>query len=61
MSTPINPGDTSNSDLPVTREEFEIVAKQVAEIHSFLSGIATALKSPMLAAMLPPQMRNMLP
>lgn len=62
MSTPNNlPGNTSDSDVPVTREEFEIVAKQVAEIHSFLTGIASALKSPMFAAMLPPQMRNMLP
>lgn len=60
MSTPINSGDTSN-DIPVTREEFETVARQVAEIHGFLSGIAAALKSPMLAAMLPPQFRNMLP
>lgn len=45
----------------VSREEFETVAKQVAEIHGFLTGIATALKSPMLAAMLPPNLRNMLP
>lgn len=45
----------------ISREEFETVAKQVAEIHGFLTGIATALKSPMLAAMLPPNLRNMLP
>lgn len=45
----------------VSREEFETMAKQVAEIHAFLSGIANALKSPMLAAMLPPNLRNMLP
>ncbi len=61
MSTPNNSGDTSNSDTPITREEFETVAQQVAEIHGFLSGIAAALKSPMLAAMLPPQFRSMLP
>jgi hypothetical protein len=62
MSTPNNlSGNASDSDIPVTREEFEIVAKQVAEIHGFLTGIASALKSPMFAAMLPPQMRNMLP
>jgi len=54
----MNETDNANE---ITREEFEKVAKQVEEIHSFLSGIATALKSPMLAAMLPPQMRNMLP
>jgi hypothetical protein len=53
--------NTATNEAPISREEFEVVAKQVAEIHSFLSGIATALKSPMLAAMLPPQMRNMLP
>lgn len=44
----------------ITYAEFQAMAKQVQEIHSFLSGIATALKSPMLAAMLPPQMRDML-
>lgn len=44
----------------ITHAEFEAMAKQVAEIHAFLSGIANALKSPMLAAMLPPQMRDML-
>ena len=50
------------ADRPVcTREEFETLAKQVADIHSFLNGIASALKSPMLAAMLPPQMRAMIP
>lgn len=49
-----------DNELPITREEFETLAKQVGEIHSFLSGIANALKSPMLAAMLPPQMRDML-
>lgn len=50
-----------SGELPVTREEFEKMAAQVAEIHAFLNGIASALKSPMLAAMLPPQMRAMLP
>lgn len=53
--------NTQNETPAISREEFETLAKQVAEIHAFLSGIATALKSPMLAAMLPPQMRNMLP
>jgi hypothetical protein len=47
-------------NTPVTREEFEIVAKQVAEIHGFLTGVANALKSPMLRSMLPPQFRDML-
>ena len=55
-NTPMQP-----SEKPVTRDEFETMAKQVAEIHGFLSGIATALQSPMLAAMLPPNLRNMLP
>jgi hypothetical protein len=45
----------------VSREEFETMAKQVGEIHAFLTGIAGALKSPMLASMLPPNLRNMLP
>lgn len=40
--------------------EHQQMVKQMGEIHAFLSGIATALKSPMLAAMLPPQMRDML-
>ena len=61
MSTDNRTDGITNSDTPVTREEFETVAKQVAEIHGFLSGIAAALKSPMLAAMLPPQFRSMLP
>lgn len=47
-------------NVPVSREEFETMAKQVAEIHSFLTGIANALKSPMLRSMLPPQFRDML-
>ncbi len=61
MSIPNMPGNGSDSDTPITREEFETFAKQVAEIHGFLTGIASSLNSPMFAAMLPPQMRNMLP
>lgn len=54
--------ETIEADAPVcTREEFELLASQVAEIHGFLSGVASALKSPMLAALLPPQLRNMIP
>jgi len=34
---------------------------KVTEIHAFLNGIAQALNNPMLAAMLPPQMRAMIP
>lgn len=50
------------ADLPIcTREEFVALQKQVSEIHGFISGVAGVLKSPMFAAMLPPQLRNMLP
>lgn len=45
---------------PVSREEFDKVAQQVREIHSFVSGIANALNSPMVKAMLPPNVRGML-
>lgn len=49
------------ADLPVcTREEFEALQRQVNEIHSFVSGVASALNSPMVKAMLPPNMRGML-
>lgn len=41
----------------ITREEFETVAKQVAEIHEMLSAFAKALEAlqghPMISAMLP--------
>ncbi|UYL87515.1 hypothetical protein SEA_RICKROSS_26 [Streptomyces phage RickRoss] len=50
-----------DDDCRACAEELRNMRKEIHEIHSFLSGIATALKSPMLAAMLPPQMRNMLP
>jgi len=33
---------------------------QIAEIHALMKGFANALNSPMLKAMLPPQMRGML-
>lgn len=46
--------------VAVSRDEFETVAKQVAEIHEFISGLSNALNNPMLKAMLPPQMRGML-
>lgn len=45
----------------ITHAEFEAVAKQVSEIHAFLNGIANALNNPMLKAMLPPNMRAMIP
>jgi len=49
------------ADTPVcTRAEFETLQKQVAEIHAFLNGIAQTLKNPMVAAMLPPNMREMI-
>lgn len=45
--------------VPVTREEFDIVAKQVADIHEVVSALAAALNNPMLKSMLPPQIRAM--
>lgn len=48
------------SQIPVSREEFDTVAKQVAEIHEFIKGLAGALNSPMVKSMIPPQMRGML-
>ena len=49
------------ADLPVcTREEFVALQKQVADIHTFIEGLAGALNSPMVKAMLPPNMRGML-
>lgn len=49
------------ADLPVcTREEFVALQKQVTEIHEFIQGVANALNSPMVKAMLPPNMRGML-
>jgi len=51
----------NENDTPISREEFEAVAKQVGEIHAFLNGIANALNNPMLKAMLPPNMRAMIP
>lgn len=53
----MNENETPNA---VTREEFETLAKQIAEIHEFVSGLAGALNSPMVKAMLPANMRGML-
>lgn len=53
----MNENETQNA---VSREEFEKVAKQIAEIHEFISGLAGALNSPMVKSMLPPNMRGML-
>lgn len=52
------------SDLPdmrnVTREEFEVLAKQTAEIHEFIQMLGSALNNPMVRAMVPANMRGML-
>lgn len=53
--------EAAQADLPVcTREEFENLQKQVAEIHEFVAGLAGALNSPMVKSILPPNMRGML-
>jgi hypothetical protein len=44
-----------------TREEFDILKKQVAEIHEFISALTGVLNSPMIRGMLPPNLRDMLP
>lgn len=52
------------TDIPdmrnVSRKEYEVLAKQVTEIHEFISGLAGALNSPIVKSMLPPHMRGML-
>lgn len=55
----MNENETQES-APVTREEFEKLARQISEIHSFVAGVANALNNPMVKAMLPPNMRGML-
>lgn len=52
--------ETTEKEIPVSREEFERVAQQVQEIHAFVSGVAEALNNPMLKAMMPAHMRGML-
>lgn len=52
--------DEQRKNVPVTRAEFEHVAKQVEEIHAFIKGVGEALNNPMLKSMLPPQMRGMI-
>jgi hypothetical protein len=54
-------GCKRNPNRLVTAAEFEETRKQIAEIHAFLNGIAGALNNPMVKAMIPPQMRGMLP
>ena len=44
----------------ITREEFDKLAKQVDEIHQFISGLAQAFNNPMIQAMLPPNLRAMI-
>jgi hypothetical protein len=46
--------------IPVTREEFDTVARQVSEIHQFIQGLGQAFNNPMIQAMLPPNLRNMI-
>lgn len=52
---PNNIPDMSN----VSREEFEVLSKQVADMHQMMSALAAALNNPMLKSMLPPQIRAM--
>jgi hypothetical protein len=47
-------------EQPITREEFDMLRKQVAEIHAFIKGLAEALNNPMIKAMMPPHMRGMI-
>jgi len=47
-------------ETTITREEFETMQRQVAEMHEFMSMLAKALNSPMLKSMLPPNVRSML-
>jgi len=44
----------------ISREEFEDLRRKVAEIHEFISGVASALNNPMVKSMLPANMRGML-
>lgn len=54
----------NESETPITRAEFEEVARQVREIHEMLSGfrngVEAMMSNPMLSAMLPPQVRGLL-
>lgn len=54
------PVTDSVPEPPLTRDEFERMAVEVREIHTFVKALAEALNSPMLKAMLPPQVRGML-
>lgn len=45
-------------DDPITREEFDTLRSQVADIHAFIEGLAGALNNPMVRAMMPPNMRG---
>lgn len=42
----------------VSREEFEALAKQTAEIHSFIQMLGSALNNPMVRAMIPANLRG---
>lgn len=44
----------------VTRAEFDDMRQKIDEMHKFVAGIANALNNPMLKAMLPPQMRDLM-
>jgi hypothetical protein len=53
-------GKPHECTVTVSLDEFRELKRQVAEIHEFVSGLAGALNSPMVKAMLPPNMRGML-
>lgn len=48
------------TEHPYITMRVEEMAKQIAEIHGFVSNLSTAMNNPMLKAMLPPQYRGML-
>lgn len=57
MSEPVKLSEVLGT---VDAEEFAELKRKVDEIHQFISGIAGALNSPMIQAMIPAQYRGML-
>jgi hypothetical protein len=41
-------------------DQYQKLCQEVSDIHAFIDGLATALNHPMVKAMLPPHMREML-
>lgn len=53
--------DVNNEEIvTIPQAEYLEMRQQIADIHKFIAGIASALNSPMVKTMLPPNVRGML-